>query len=134
LAQTLYDWLIAPIQADLDQANAQTLLYAPDGPLRYVPLAALHDGEQWLTEQLQITNITAASLTDFDAQPPAEYSVLAAAFSEGQYEVSLGTRQVSLRGLPFAGVEVASLIQAFPGSTQLLNQSFSADGHDSPDG
>jgi CHAT domain-containing protein/uncharacterized protein HemY len=126
LAQTLYDWLIEPIQADLTQANAQTLLYAPDGPLRYVPLAALHDGEQWLTEQLQITHITAASLTDFDAQPPAAYSVLAAAFSEGQYEVALGTRQVSLRGLPFAGVEVASLIQAFPGSTQLLNQSFSA--------
>jgi CHAT domain-containing protein/tetratricopeptide (TPR) repeat protein len=126
LAQTLYDWLIAPIQADLDQANAQTLLYAPDGPLRYIPLAALHDGQQWLTEALPIINITAASLTDFDAQPPAEYSVLAAAFSEGQYEVSLGTRQVSLQGLPFAGVEVASLIQAFPRSTQLLNQSFSA--------
>ncbi len=126
LAEALYGWLIEPIQTDLNQANAQTLLYAPDGPLRYVPLAALHDGEQWFTEQLQITNITAASLTDFDALPPAEYSVLAAAFSEGQYEVSLGTRQVSLQGLPFAGVEVASLTQTFPRSTQLLNESFSA--------
>ncbi|NEQ42059.1 MAG: CHAT domain-containing protein [Leptolyngbya sp. SIOISBB] len=126
LAQTLHAWLIAPIQADLDQANTQTLLYAPDGPLRYIPLAALHDGQQWLTEQLQITNITAASLTDFDVPPPTEYSVLAAAFSEGQYEVSLGTRQVSLRGLPFAGVEVETLTQGFPRSTQLLNQNFSA--------
>ncbi|MEM9120825.1 MAG: CHAT domain-containing protein [Cyanobacteria bacterium P01_F01_bin.56] len=126
LAQTLHSWLIAPIQEDLTQANAQTLLYAPDGPLRYIPLAALHDGQQWLTEQLQITNITAASLTDFDVLPPNEYSVLAAAFSEGQYEIPLGTRQISLQGLPFAGVEVANLIQTFPRSTQLLNQDFSA--------
>ncbi|NER79828.1 MAG: CHAT domain-containing protein, partial [Leptolyngbya sp. SIO1D8] len=124
-AQSLYNWLIAPLEADLAQTDAETLLYAPDGQLRYVPLAALYDGQQWLVERFQITNITAASLTDFDESPPTQYSALAAAFSEGQYQVNVGTRQVSLQGLPFAGVEVAALTEVLPGSTQLLNQGFS---------
>ena len=125
LAESLYTWLIEPLEGDLAQANAEMLLYAPDGQLRYVPLAALHDGEQWLAERFQSVNITAASLTDFDVPPPEQYSALAAGFSEGQYQVQVGTRQVNLRGLPFAGVEVASLAQVFPHSNPVLNQDFS---------
>ena len=45
LAHTLYQWLIQPIETDLNQANTQSVIYAPDGQLRYLPLAALHDGE-----------------------------------------------------------------------------------------
>ena len=44
LAQELYKILIAPIQADLDQAHAQTLVLSLDGALRYIPMAALYDG------------------------------------------------------------------------------------------
>jgi CHAT domain-containing protein len=123
-ARQLYDWLIRPLESALDQADAETVLYAPDGQLRYVPLAALHDGGQWLVERYRITNLTAVSLTDFDAPPATDHSLLAAAFSEGQYQVAVGTRQFSLAGLPFAGVEVDSLAAVFPDSTVLLNQAF----------
>ena len=43
-ARVLYDRLIAPIAADLEGAGAKTLMVSLDGALRYVPLAALHDG------------------------------------------------------------------------------------------
>lgn len=50
-AQTLYRWLIAPIAADLQQGQIDTLITVPDGSLRSVPLAALHDGKQFLLER-----------------------------------------------------------------------------------
>jgi CHAT domain-containing protein len=91
-AQQLYQWLIQPIEADLQQAGAETILYAADGQLRYIPLAALHDGNQWLIQRFRINHITAASLTDFSAVPPSQVSVLAAAFSDPQrnYQFSIG--------------------------------------------
>ncbi|NER02937.1 MAG: tetratricopeptide repeat protein, partial [Okeania sp. SIO3C4] len=49
----LYDLLIKPIESHLKIINAKTIIYAPDGQLRYVPLAALHDGEKWLVEKFK---------------------------------------------------------------------------------
>ncbi|HHP7245229.1 MAG TPA: CHAT domain-containing protein, partial [Elainellaceae cyanobacterium] len=36
IAQQLYTWLIQPLASDLDAINAETIIYAPDGVLRYV--------------------------------------------------------------------------------------------------
>ena len=126
-SQQLYDWLIRPLEADLETAQAQTLLFAPDGALRYLPTAALHDGDQWLVERFQSATITAASLTDFDAPPRSDLKVLAAAFSDGDrsYDVQVGTRQFSFAGLPYAGLEVDLIAEEVPQTTQLMNQDFS---------
>jgi CHAT domain-containing protein/Tfp pilus assembly protein PilF len=123
-AQQLYQWLIAPIEADLEQINAETIIYAPDGALRYIPLAALHDGNQWLIQQFQTNYITAASLTDFDTPPQSQLRVLAGAFTEGNVNVQIGTRQFRFAGLPFAGVEVENIAEFIPETTTLVNQSF----------
>jgi tetratricopeptide (TPR) repeat protein len=47
-AKALYDVLIAPVAADLAQANTKTLMVSLDGFLRYLPLAALYDGQHYL--------------------------------------------------------------------------------------
>jgi CHAT domain-containing protein/uncharacterized protein HemY len=125
IAQQLYDWLIAPMESDLEAIGAETILYAPDGALRYIPLAALHDGDQWLAETYRINHITAASLQNFTLSPSATPRILAAAFSEGIHEFQIGERSFSFGGLPFAGVEVDNLIAAFPDSTQFINDRFS---------
>jgi CHAT domain-containing protein/Tfp pilus assembly protein PilF len=125
MAQQLYEWLIAPMAKDLEAIGAETILYAPDGALRYVPLAALHDGNQWLIERYRINHITAASLQDFTLRPDPQPQILAAAFSEGAFEFQVGQRSFSFGGLPFAGVEVENLVAAFPGTTQLMNNDFS---------
>jgi tetratricopeptide (TPR) repeat protein len=47
-AQQLYDWLIRPIEPALASTGIDTLVFVPDGPLRTIPMAALHDGQQFL--------------------------------------------------------------------------------------
>jgi CHAT domain-containing protein len=61
LAQDLYNILIGPVKADLDQAQAQTLVWSLDGVLRYVPIVALYDGKQYVVEKYAIATITPAS-------------------------------------------------------------------------
>ena len=123
-AQQLYNWLIKPLENDLKIAQAETIIYAPDGQLRYIPLAALHDGEQWLVQRYRINNITAASLTDLDTKPPSQLKVLAGAFTTGNYSVTVAKERFDFGGLPYAGVEVETLAETVPNTTQLLNSAF----------
>jgi CHAT domain-containing protein/tetratricopeptide (TPR) repeat protein len=61
LAQELYDLLVGPVAADLHAVQARTLLWSLDGVLRYLPLAALHDGERYLIERYALVGFTPAS-------------------------------------------------------------------------
>ncbi|MDW8373922.1 MAG: CHAT domain-containing protein, partial [Planctomycetota bacterium] len=61
LAQELYRILVAPVAEDLRQAGAQTLMVSLDGALRYLPLAALHDGEGYLLERYRLAIFTEAA-------------------------------------------------------------------------
>lgn len=47
-SRELYRILVAPIRQDL--SDTKTVLWSLDGALRYVPLAALHDGKKYLVE------------------------------------------------------------------------------------
>jgi CHAT domain-containing protein/Tfp pilus assembly protein PilF len=124
-AQELYQWLMAPLVDDLDAAAAETILYAADGQLRYIPLAALHDGDQWLTQRYTINHITAASLMDFSRSEPIDLSILAGAFPASAMEITLGGESVWFGGLPFAQDEVRNLTQ-LPGSktTAFFSEAF----------
>ncbi|MGD1701598.1 CHAT domain-containing protein [Dapis sp. BLCC M229] len=64
LAQKLYKWLIAPISAELEAANIETILFSMDNGFRLLPLAALHDGKQFLIEKYSISLIPSVSLMD----------------------------------------------------------------------
>ncbi|MBD0345379.1 MAG: CHAT domain-containing protein [Coleofasciculus sp. Co-bin14] len=125
--QKLYNLLIKPLENDLAQAKAKTIIYAPDGQLRYIPLAALHDGKQWLVQRFRVNNITAVSLTDLNTKPQGQLQVLAAAFTEGNYSVKVGGQEFNFVGLPFAGREVEILAQTIPNTTKLLDRQFNKD-------
>jgi CHAT domain-containing protein len=90
----------------------------------YVPLAALHDGKQWLVERYSVNNITAASLIDFSPQAFDTPKILAAAFTTGNYNFTVGSNQFDFAGLPFAGKEVAGIAALIPGTTELLDDKF----------
>jgi len=126
-AQQLYTWLVKPLEADLTAAEAKTLLYAPDGPLRYIPLAALHDGDRWLVQRFRINNITAASLTDLNSQPQRQVNILAGAFANVSYPVVVGEEEFVFRALPYAGKEVEILAATIPSTTPLIDAAFSRD-------
>lgn len=89
LAQDLYQILIGPIQADLDQAHARTLVWSLDGVLRYIPMAALYDGSHYLVEKYSLVSITPASIA-YLADKPHMDSVKATAMGiSRQYEEDL---------------------------------------------
>jgi CHAT domain-containing protein len=66
-AQRLYRWLIAPIAPLLQQSHIATLVIVPDGPLRMVPFAVLHDGGDYLVHDYAIAVTPGLTLTA--AQP-----------------------------------------------------------------
>ncbi len=60
-AKALYDALVAPLADQIEAAKLESLLVHLDGRLRYIPFAALHDGERWLAERWSLVYYTAAS-------------------------------------------------------------------------
>ena len=53
-ARQLYDWLIRPLQPWFREHEIDTLVFVPDGALRTIPFASLHDGEHFLIEDLAV--------------------------------------------------------------------------------
>ena len=121
-AQKFYNWLIQPFEKELQQANIQTIIYAPDEGLRYIPLAALYDGKQWLVERYRINNITAASLTDFTPHAAPSIRVLAAA-STAEHNVKVGDRTLSFSALPATKIEVDNIATKI-NTTKLVDRDF----------
>jgi CHAT domain-containing protein len=75
LAHQLYKILLAPMAEDLRQARAQTLMWSLDGALRYVPIAALYDGQHYLIEQYRVSVMTLASNARLKDQPDRQWLV-----------------------------------------------------------
>jgi CHAT domain-containing protein len=61
-AQQLYDWLIRPIRGMLVEKQIHTLVFVPDGALRTVPFASLHDGEKFLIQDMAVAVVPGLSL------------------------------------------------------------------------
>jgi CHAT domain-containing protein/tetratricopeptide (TPR) repeat protein len=89
LAAELYRILVGPVEADLDQAKAETLVWSLDGVLRYIPIAALYDGGQYLVEKYNTATITPASISYLDAEPKMNSLSAAAMGISRQYEGDL---------------------------------------------
>jgi len=56
--------LIAPFSSALAQAEVRALVIVPDGYLRLIPFAALHDGRQFLAQRYWISTVTGMSMTE----------------------------------------------------------------------
>jgi CHAT domain-containing protein len=63
LAQKLYEIIVGPVAKGLEVAGATTLMWSFDSVLRYVPVAALHDGERYLVERYSNVIFTPATLS-----------------------------------------------------------------------
>jgi tetratricopeptide (TPR) repeat protein len=62
--QQLYDWLIRPLEPLLAAKSVNTLVFVPDGALRTIPMAALHDGQQFLIQRYAVASTPGLTLTD----------------------------------------------------------------------
>jgi CHAT domain-containing protein len=81
-SQQLYQWIIAPLEADLKAQGIDTLLFTMDAGLRTIPLAVLHDGSQFLVEKYSIALIPSVNLTDTNYESVKNAEVLAMGASQ----------------------------------------------------
>ncbi|MGI0494009.1 CHAT domain-containing protein [Alkalinema pantanalense CENA528] len=114
VAKTLYQWLIQPSLSHLKQHDIKTLIFVPDGTLRNVPMAALHDGQQYLIEQFGVGVTPTLKVLASPPNPSELGPVLAAGLSQGAPNYT-----------PLPGVRTElEQIQRITHSHILLDQSF----------
>ena len=114
-AQQLYAWLIRPLEPDLASFRIDTLVFVPDGPLRTVPMAALHDGQQFLVEKYALAATPGLNLTDPKPIDREKVRLLSSGL----------TRAVQgFPSLPFVEEEINAIRSLYQGD-QLLNAEFS---------
>ncbi len=113
LAKELYQILIAPMAEDLRQAKAQTLMWSLDGALRYVPIAALYDGQHYLIEQYRVSVMTLASNARLKDRPDSAWS--AAGFG-------VTKKHEDSEALPEVAAELAGVEEILHGEVKLDEQ------------
>jgi CHAT domain-containing protein len=122
-AQKLYQSFIQPLEAELKATGTETIVYAPDDIMRYVPLAALHDGTQWLAERYQINYLTALALTPLDPDRNTTPHVLAAALTKA-HTVKILDQTYNFSALTSTKPEVENLAKTLTGTTILIDNAF----------
>lgn len=113
----LYNWLVRPMEGVFSRHNIDTLVFVPDGAMRTIPLAALHDGEHFLISRYAVAVTPGATLTD-----PRTVERKAA-------HVLLGGLSDPVQGylpLSFVPQEINS-IRELQGGTVLLDKQFLTD-------
>jgi len=113
-AQQLHRWLIDPIEPTLQSQRIDTLLFCLGPRLRSLPLAALHDGGQFLIQKYNLTRIPAFNLINLQYNPLQNAEVLAMGASTF----------VNLSPLPGVALEVQTITPGLWSGTALLNQEF----------
>jgi CHAT domain-containing protein/Tfp pilus assembly protein PilF len=117
LSKELYDIIFKPVEAELKKTNAQTLMWSLDGSLRYVPMAALWNGEKYLVERFQNIAFTRA-----------DRERLTRNVSRSWTGTGFGSSQAQTVDLLGDGTK--SRFPALPGVTQELQSIFRTDDKD----
>jgi CHAT domain-containing protein len=112
--QEVYDALIRPLEADLAAAKVETLIFIQDGLLRQVPMAALHDGQQFLIQKYAIATTPTLTLTN---------RTTSARRYEGALIMGLTVERPPFNALTNVRAEVTG-VQKILGGTRLLDQDF----------
>ncbi len=114
LAQALYNWLIRPVASQMLAAPTDTLIFVPDGILRSIPFAALHDGERFLVEQYAVAMATSLQLTAPEPIEMHQVRILAAGASQFP-----GT---DYEDLPYVNQELQGVAKLFPNQIRHLSE------------
>ena len=80
-SQKLYQWLIGPLQSELQSANINRLIYIPDGKLRLAPLSAFYDGKSFIAEHYSVVVNNGLQFVSLQREPGALGKTLLAGLS-----------------------------------------------------
>lgn len=107
--QQFYDWLIRPLETELEENNIKTLVFVHDGILGGVPMAALHDGQQYLIERYNVALTPGLQLLSPRLLSPEQLRTLAGGLAEARQGFS------SLPGVKEEVKEISEIV-----STEIL--------------
>ncbi|MGD1713719.1 CHAT domain-containing protein [Dapis sp. BLCC M172] len=126
-AQQLYEWIIKPFEANLQAEKIDTILFCLGKGLRTLPIAALHDGEQFLVEKYSLAIIPAFNLIDSNYTPIEKARILAMGASEFEKQTPLPAVPVELStivdGNLTENISPQNISGGWPGEL-FLNQEF----------
>ncbi|MBD2212563.1 CHAT domain-containing protein [Nostoc linckia FACHB-104] len=114
VSQKLYDLLIRPAESQLANSKVKTLTFVLDGSLRNLPMAALHDGKNYLVEKYSLALSPGMQLLQAHSLKRDNIKVITAALSEARQ---------GFKALPAVKSEVTE-ISAEISSQLLLNEEF----------
>jgi CHAT domain-containing protein len=114
LSERFYNWLIRPIESEIESHRVQHVIFVPDGVLRSLPFASLYDGQQYLVQKYGVALAPSLQLIDPKPITKSRLQILSAGLTE---------ERDSFPPLPYVGLELKT-IQAVANSKVLVNQSF----------
>lgn len=112
-SKKLYELILKPFESELNGLDC--LMFNLNGPLRYVPVAALWDGQRYLAERFQVTNFSIAVWENLAKDPPKTW---------GASFFGLTQKVPGFAQLPGVKAEVESSAPLFK-SAPRLNAAFS---------
>jgi len=116
LSQQVYNWLIEPAEADLTKSGVKSLVFVLDGALRNIPMAALHDGKQYLVEKYGVAINPGLQLLNPEPLKRQKLKAIIAGLTEARDDFPPLTK---------VGLELAQ-IKSEVSSVELLNQGFTS--------
>ncbi|NET24493.1 MAG: CHAT domain-containing protein [Okeania sp. SIO1I7] len=127
LAQQLYQWIVEPFEANLQEEKIDTILFCLGAGLRTLPIAALHDGKQFLVEKYSLAIIPAFNLIDSNYTPIQKARILAMGASEFPTQSPLPAVPIELSTIVdknlIENISTKNLSRGWPGKL-FLNQDF----------
>ena len=120
LSQELYTWLLRPVESLLDDAQAETLVFVLDGKFRNVPMATLHDGQQYVVQRYALALMPGLQL--LKPQPIAQNELDVLTFGLSQMRKEFPPHR-GFDDLNNVEVEIKEIKNQLP-SRLFLNQDF----------
>ncbi|WP_193933253.1 CHAT domain-containing protein [Coleofasciculus sp. LEGE 07092] len=116
-AKQMYQWLIEPLEKDLETQQINHLSFIMDIGLRSLPVAALHDGNRFLVEQYSVGLMPSLSLTDTRYVDLRDKQVLAMG----------AARFTQQKPLPAVPLEIREIANQLWSGDEFLNENFTLD-------
>ncbi|MGK7922929.1 MAG: CHAT domain-containing protein [Trichodesmium sp.] len=116
-AQKIYQWIVEPIESELEKNKVDTILFCLGPGLRSLPFSVLHDGEKFLIEKYNVALIPAFNMIETDYNQRRNMQVLGMGASEF----------LDHQSLPAVPVELKQIVEELWQGETFINQDFTVE-------
>jgi CHAT domain-containing protein len=122
LAKEFYDAIVGPMAPALEQSKAKMVMFSLDGQLRYIPMAALHDGQEWLIQKYNVSLFNDATKAGLAVPPMGNWKVAGLGVTK-EHKYGRG----KFTALPAVKDELMSIVRTKDNTSGVLNGTMTLD-------